>query len=355
LSVSAGLVRADWPGSEDGLVFSFDNAHFRSRAVAYQESGAPIRQFALNARGQARYDRHHAVYPHNGWFEARRAGRFVIQSCRESGEFSVQAVITPLELGEETKGHLIALGEFVKPYLCLMQTGGQLVLALQSDGDAEARRSEFKLTRLDKPGEPVHAAITYDGNCLIAFLNGKEVFRDEQAGVNLQDWDDGELVFGGGPREKADAPPEHFWRGKLESIAWHSRALTAKEVQADSESRLKRIAEREQLPALRVRATLHQRSENPDIRQIAPYVRALAVYEYIVEEVLQGEHHQPLIRVAHWTIMEKQTLPIADRPVGGSCELTLEPFEAQPQLTAEWLSDTLDISELQLYYDIDIP
>ena len=60
-----------------------------------------------------------------------------------------------------------------------------------------------------------------------------------------------------------------------------------------------------------------------------------------------------MIRVAHWVIMDKQKLPIVNRPIGTSVELTLEPFADNPQLETDfWVMDTLDIVDLPLLYEV---
>ena len=50
--------------------------------------------------------------------------------------------------------------------------------------------------------------------------------------------------------------------------------------------------------------------------------------------------------------MEKQVLPIAERPVGESFDLRLEPFADNPQLESEWLHDDLPPGDLPMFCDM---
>ncbi len=58
--------------------------------------------------------------------------------------------------------------------------------------------------------------------------------------------------------------------------------------------------------------------------------------------------------MAHWSILDGDTLPIARAREGQILRLVLEPFSANPQLESLYLSDTFeDGRELPLYYAVD--
>ena len=60
------------------------------------------------------------------------------------------------------------------------------------------------------------------------------------------------------------------------------------------------------------------------------------------------------LRVAHRSILDGDTLRIAQAQEGQVLRLVLEPFSANPQLESLYLSDTLeDGRELPLYHAVD--
>ena len=61
---------------------------------------------------------------------------------------------------------------------------------------------------------------------------------------------------------------------------------------------------------------------------------------------MEGSYAGERIRVAHWVILDGERLPAAERAVGESFELRLEPFAANPQLEPVYLSDTLGAGAL---------
>jgi hypothetical protein len=60
-----------------------------------------------------------------------------------------------------------------------------------------------------------------------------------------------------------------------------------------------------------------------------------------VEKVVSGQYKPKTIRVAHWVILNGETLPVAAAKPGDKTRLTFEPFEANPQLASHYLSDSL--------------
>jgi hypothetical protein len=103
-----------------------------------------------------------------------------------------------------------------------------------------------------------------------------------------------------------------------------------------------------------VEARLRQRSKTPTLAEISPYRQALVVFEYAVEKSAEGELPPGRIRVAHWAILDGKTLPITRAAEGQLLQLTLEPFDANPQLESLYLADTLTgAGDLPLFYDVD--
>jgi hypothetical protein len=68
--------------------------------------------------------------------------------------------------------------------------------------------------------------------------------------------------------------------------------------------------------------------------------------------VVKGELKTPIVRVAHWALLDGAVRTPASRKPGWSGRISLETFEVNPQLKSLFLSDTLDDDfEAVLYYD----
>ncbi len=91
----------------------------------------------------------------------------------------------------------------------------------------------------------------------------------------------------------------------------------------------------------------------PTPKSILPYRRAMLVNEYEVVRVLEGNYEGTKILVAHWVIRDGQVLATAAREPGSVHRMTLEAYDAHPELEGERLVMDSDEFELRLYYDIN--
>jgi hypothetical protein len=99
---------------------------------------------------------------------------------------------------------------------------------------------------------------------------------------------------------------------------------------------------------------LNRATTIPDPRTILPYRHALVVNEYEVMDVIQGQYAPKTIRIAQWVIRESKVLPGATRLAGTAFTLTVEPYDAHPELEGERLLSEVEQST-PLYYDINRP
>jgi hypothetical protein len=81
----------------------------------------------------------------------------------------------------------------------------------------------------------------------------------------------------------------------------------------------------------------------------------LVVNEYDVMDVIKGTYAPKTIRIAQWAIRDSKILPDAKRLVGAASTLTVEPYDAHPELEGERLFSESEQSKLPLYYDISRP
>jgi hypothetical protein len=99
-------------------------------------------------------------------------------------------------------------------------------------------------------------------------------------------------------------------------------------------------------------AWLNRAGSIPAPESILPYRHALVVNEYEVKDVMKGTYPGAVIRIAQWAIRDGRVLPDARRIPGAAFTLTVERYEAHPELEGERVISTLGASELPLYYDV---
>lgn len=90
----------------------------------------------------------------------------------------------------------------------------------------------------------------------------------------------------------------------------------------------------------------------PSPASIEPYRHALLVHEYEVTRVVEGTYAGDRILVAQWVIRDRKVLPDARRQPGSAHRLTVERFDAHPELEGERLISASDTPKLPLYYDV---
>jgi hypothetical protein len=75
------------------------------------------------------------------------------------------------------------------------------------------------------------------------------------------------------------------------------------------------------------------------------------VNEYKVLDVEKGTYKRRTIHVAQWAIRDSRVLPAARKSTKAAFTLTVEPYEAHPELEGERLISDSKAS-LPLYYDV---
>jgi hypothetical protein len=104
-----------------------------------------------------------------------------------------------------------------------------------------------------------------------------------------------------------------------------------------------------------VNARVADVTEIPLPQSILPYRHALVVNEYEVLDVISGGYEADEIRVAEWAIRDGKVMPDARRRPGEAFTLTLERYDAHPELEGERLISSSEGSALPLYYRIGAP
>jgi hypothetical protein len=93
----------------------------------------------------------------------------------------------------------------------------------------------------------------------------------------------------------------------------------------------------------------------PNPQAILPYRHGLVVNEYDVMDVVQGTYSSKEVRIAQWAIRDSRVLPEARRLAGAASTLTIERYDAHPELEGERLLSDSEQSPLPLYYDVTRP
>jgi hypothetical protein len=89
----------------------------------------------------------------------------------------------------------------------------------------------------------------------------------------------------------------------------------------------------------------------PTPESILPYRNALVVNEYEVMDVTSGTHTSTTIHIAQWVIRDGRMLPGARRLAGVASTMTIDRYDAHPELEGERLISDRETSDLTLYYD----
>ncbi len=100
-----------------------------------------------------------------------------------------------------------------------------------------------------------------------------------------------------------------------------------------------------------VDARLVSAGQVPTPESIAPYRHALVVSTYEIVNVVEGNQPGTQINVAHWGIRDSRVLKESRRPAGQVYRLTVERYDAHPELEGERLIQG-DVPDAPLYYDV---
>ena len=148
-------------------------------------------------------------------------------------------------------------------------------------------------------------------------------------------------------------------RGDSYPDVWIDRQASSHEVRAggplgpaDDAGAKPAVGDRAKAERAVVRARLVHAGAVPSPESILPYRHALVVNDYEVLEVLDGTLDQKRVRVAQWVIRDSRVLPDANRREGFETRLTIERYDAHPELEGERLLTDLPKSDRPLFYEV---
>lgn len=326
-----------WPASKVGVVFLWRNGNrVRHPAIAYDAKGEPVYAYALKAHGHAVFGRNYEMILSGGWFEAEGVGEYLSRATARSGAATIEAWVTPPQTAPQGMCRIVSFSvEHLTQVVGLAQKGSALLVRPPAVG------AEWTKVYDLKDASPLHVVVTCNTDSLVVFVNGKQVHKSSIEPALAQS-PDIRLTFGD--------PDTSAWAGRLEGIAVYDRPMDATEVQQNAIAYSQLVTARPKVPQVELRGKLLRRSESR--ANIEPYTRALALFEYQVDEVLSGNFKDNRVYVYEWTVMQNKLLPMATRPIGESFKMVLEPFDLHPQLESELQRDTLGEDIERVYYDI---
>lgn len=329
-----------WPGNTAGLIFLWENRSKKNEILEAKEQ--VTRTCRTKPRGLARYDRYFGMDLAQGVFTTEPVvGERLLAACRTGNQFSIEAVLTPRQT-ELTKGsRVISFASGETNNIILGQEQDRLILRLNTAGCHAMR--PVSLCRLT-PGVPQYVIVSYAPGRLQCFLNGKPLHVTNTFSGGLESWRPGNLVFGDRNR---------FWPGTLDHIALYGRAIQAPEARKKYARIADQLKSRCTLARLVLDARLVEATSIPTPASIRPYRRALVVNRYDHLTVIHGQCAEQQILAAHWAILDGRVLDTARRQKGKEYRLTLESFDAHPELEGERLIMDSEEFLLPLYYEVE--
>ncbi len=336
-----------WPLDQKGLVFLWEAGNRPNRVG----SARAERICQVTPRGGARLNRRYAMVIRQGAYTAEESAAALLNACKRTNQLTLEATLVSGNENQSGPARIMTFSSSpTSRNFTLGQDGNELVFRLRTPQTGENGVHPEAPVCPIQAGRPVHLILTYSPGQLVAYCNGQETLRTNRVQGDFSNWAPQHLLFGD------EWNGERQWAGALEGIAIYNRVLSPEE--AEDHARAYRALQeaRKPAPRLQVEAVLMKKSKIPTLKEIQPYKNALALYEYRVEKVSLGHYPTKMIRVAHWVILNGETLPVVAAKVGQKANLILEPFDENPQLASQYLSDSLSENwNITSFFDIGNP
>ncbi len=347
--------RPPWPSRFDDIVALWSAAaHFHLDPRSKDYRPLPLDPNGLSYRGRSLFDRFgRLLIGGKAWLRTRTPPNLVADAiAKGSRQVSVEVVFQPaavsLDVPEQTAagkyGDRVGVGYIVASWrepgegnFFIGQRGDKIVaMVSHSNRPQEISQRIIELATITDLGTR-HVVLTFEGGRILGYLDGREVYRDDNAG-SLAHWGGGELCLG---NYRHYGMPN--WYGKLDAAAIYSRALGPAEVKANFDAYQQVIERRGTAPQVVLDAELIARTTSPTVEQIAPYEHALVVNEYKVLKVLHGQIEHERLRVAEWGVWDRKVLKSERQLKPGTTQrLILERWDDNPAMQKQLLVDTLE-------------
>lgn len=333
----------EWPGTDDGLVFIWENSTSANQVKTLDNKKYSTQ---LELSGKAIYGLDNCLDLAQGAAKVEGADENLLQACKKTNQLTIEAYITSDNLKQTGPARIISFSENASSRnFTLGQANNNLVLRLRTPFSGENGSSPEIILGEIKQDVAVHVIVSYADEHLSCYLNGKAMPLNEKYQGDFSNWKPQHLIFGdewGGERN---------WDGKLEGVAIFNRFFSAKEAAKHYELWQKKIEDRITPETIVVDATLEKMSGTPEPASIAPYQRCLAEYVYKVNKINKGTIKEDRIIVTHWVILDSKKVPVAVK-IGEKLTLTLQRFDDHKELQGERLVSDFDEFDLERFVDM---
>lgn len=329
-----------WPSNRQNLVMLWENGKTGCMTGAKERC-------QTQAVGRATLDHRFSMRMAGGMYTITGVEDRLLKACKETNQLTIEAIITADNVKQGGPARIISFSSGpMSRNFTIGQDKDRLVIRLRTPATGEnGTEPEVGLCTISA-GKPVHLVASYSPGELICYVDGKQVLKTNQIKGNFSNWSMHHLMIGD------EWQGQRSWYGTLEGIAIYKRIISATEASRNHES-YKALHSKNELPQIQIRATLISSSPIPALDEIKPYREALVISEYRVRKVLQGDLKAQKIRVAQWAILGSETIKARSQNTTSIENLTLAPFELNPQLGSIYMSDTLDPNpDIPMYYDL---
>jgi len=317
-----------------------------SPVKVWDPDGKPVLDpyYFLDKKGLALVDRDYTLRLEGGCFYSGGTDEYLGGALRSSGgELTLSAYVHPAAASQEGTGCIIGYGP----------PRGDLLFALMQDKNVltfnlgAAKPRKIRLLEL-KAAEPFHLVVTVGKQEVVFYRNGEKVGAHPGIRGDCSGWANGILYFG---NDRSGARP---WRGWVELAALHNRALVAEEAAKAAAAVLEEVRKRQPVPRIEVEGALLSRPKyHVPWDEGFTYREALAVCEYRVTKVVQGEFKEDKIWVAEWMYVDQIFLTNSRKEIGSKHRLVVERLDVNPQLSRTETAEppNRDIDTV-VYYDL---
>lgn len=332
-----------WPGSDEGLLFLWENA-MQTNEVKRPDGTSFSPQLQLTSK--AIYGLWHSLDLTSGSVVVPDAGPYISDACKESNQITLEAYITPANLKQAGPARIISLSDnSSERNFTLGQEADQLVLRLRTPMSGNnGSEPQITLARL-KAGNPVHLLVTYAPDRLSCYIDGKQVSPEATYQGDFSNWKSFTLLFG----DELDG--NRNWDGSVEGIAIYNRYMGEEEALKHYALYREKVLQRKIPETIEVSAVIEKISTTPSPESIAPYRRCLAEYLYRIEKVEKGTLTEKQIIVARWVILDGKRVNPAGK-VGDRQRLILHRFDDHKELEGERVATEIDDFSLSRYVEL---
>ncbi|MHB1458152.1 MAG: LamG-like jellyroll fold domain-containing protein [Armatimonadota bacterium] len=329
-----------WPSNRQNLIILWENG----KTGCMTGSKEPCKTEAV---GRATLDNRYSMRMAGGMYTITGVQDRLLKVCKETKQLTIEVTITADNVNQIGPARIISFSSGpMSRNFTIGQDKDRLVIRLRTPATGEnGTEPEVGLCTISA-GKPVHLVVSYSPGELICYADGKQVLKTNQVRGDFSNWGMHHLMIGD------EWQGQRPWQGTLEGIAIYNRIASATEASRNHES-YKALHPRSILPRIQIRATPVSSSPIPALEDIKPYKEALVITEYRVRKVLQGDLKAQKIRVAQWAILGSETVKTRSQSTNNIENLTLVPFELNPQLESIYMSDTLEPNpDIPIYYDL---